>query len=565
MRWIPKSGFVKRASEASPMRRRAPAVSVVGPVPALIPASLAVVLLLGLSSPAGADYTYRKIITIHASQVSGSSAHPDFPVLINISSDDDLRTTAYGGRVTSDLGHDIIFKESTGTTQLDHEKEEYEDDTGRYIAWVRIPSLAHDTETIIYLYYGDSEVVTSQENIPGVWDEHYVMVQHLKETTGSHLDSTSNDNDSTVEAVTQQGADIGRIGRADEFDGDHNRVEIPDSATLDITGELTLSAWINIDTFVDKTKFGVVAKYRGYIQGTGPVSQRAYDLLVCGDGLVEDPIPEIQRRKPGYIISSDGQYGSGHAKEIVTEGELPLGTGTWYHLAAVFDPSSPPEHMKVYIDGDEVLDNTDEDVPASIYNSPAPLWIGVQATVADWVTDTHLDGIIDEVRVSAIARNPDWIRTCVNNQGTPSDFYTVGGEEPTVVELISFNACPRGEAVILSWETASEVETAGFRLWRSEGRGGEYTGITESLIPAEGGPPCGAHDTYTDSGVIPGRFYTYRLEDVSYDGSSTFHGPVSVVVPREDPANLTIRPPGKKVLCPVSGSPPSRRRPPRDQ
>jgi exo-beta-1,3-glucanase (GH17 family) len=45
-----------------------------------------------------------------------------------------------------------------------------------------------------------------------------------------------------------------------------------------------------------------------------------------------------------------------------------------------------------------------------------------------------VDGIMDEVRVSSVARSADWIKTEYNNMFDPGDigtpgFYTVGAEE----------------------------------------------------------------------------------------------------------------------------------------
>jgi hypothetical protein len=69
----------------------------------------------------GSVYSYRKKITIDKDKVSGSADLTSFPVLINITGDPDLRTTANGGHVQDADGDDIIFRASDGTTQLDHE------------------------------------------------------------------------------------------------------------------------------------------------------------------------------------------------------------------------------------------------------------------------------------------------------------------------------------------------------------------------------------------------------------------------------------------------------------
>jgi biopolymer transport protein ExbB len=67
------------------------------------------VSFISKSQPFG--YNYAKQITIQGAQVSGSADHVNFPVLISVT-DNDLRTTANGGRVTSINGYDIVFPQA---------------------------------------------------------------------------------------------------------------------------------------------------------------------------------------------------------------------------------------------------------------------------------------------------------------------------------------------------------------------------------------------------------------------------------------------------------------------
>jgi hypothetical protein len=47
------------------------------------------------------------------------------------------------------------------------------------------------------------------------------------------------------------------------------------------------------------------------------------------------------------------------------------------------------------------------------------------------------------------------------------------------------------------------------------------------LIPAQGSADTGVSYDYTDTDVVTGVTYYYKLEDVDIHGVSTFHGPVS--------------------------------------
>jgi hypothetical protein len=103
------------------------------------------------------------------------------------------------------------------------------------------------------------------------------------------------------------------------------------------------------------------------------------------------------------------------------------------------------------------------------------------------------------------------------------------GITPTVVKLSSFTATPADRAVILTWTTASEIDNAGFNLYRSESETGGYVKINSSLIPAQGSPTSGATYQYVDNNVKNRTTHYYKLEDIDLNGKSTLHGPVSAM------------------------------------
>jgi hypothetical protein len=82
--------------------------------------------------------------------------------------------------------------------------------------------------------------------------------------------------------------------------------------------------------------------------------------------------------------------------------------------------------------------------------------------------------------------------------------------------------------VVVEWSTASEFDTVGFNLLRSETTTDPGKLVNDNLIPASDDSQTGGDYRYTDSTVVPGRVYYYYLEDVSADGSINKHGPVEV-------------------------------------
>ena len=147
---------------------------------------------------AQSGYNYTRAVTISHTKVPNTD-QVSFPVLFN-STDPLLETTSNGGHVTNANGYDIIFtSDAAGTEKLNHEIESYNGSTGQFIAWVQVPTVSHTSDTVIYLFYGNSAVTISQENKTGVWDSNFHGVWHLPNgTTLSANDSTSNGNNGTI-------------------------------------------------------------------------------------------------------------------------------------------------------------------------------------------------------------------------------------------------------------------------------------------------------------------------------------------------------------------------------
>lgn len=81
------------------------------------------------------------------------------------------------------------------------------------------------------------------------------------------------------------------------------------------------------------------------------------------------------------------------------------------------------------------------------------------------------------------------------------------------------------DKVIVVWETASELDTAGYFVWRSNEENGTY----ESISPfqqAEGGLVSTIYE-WEDQSVVKGNIYYYKLEEINTDNVSVlFYGPI---------------------------------------
>jgi hypothetical protein len=122
-----------------------------------------------------------------------------------------------------------------------------------------------------------------------------------------------------------------------------------------------------------------------------------------------------------------------------------------------------------------------------------------------------------------------WDVICGNTTTTTTTIQqtTTTTAPATFINLSSFTATPKFSKVIIQWSTESEIDNAGFNLYRAESVDGEYEKINASLIPALGSSTQGSSYEFVDNDVQNRKTYYYKLEDIDINGVSTFHGPVT--------------------------------------
>lgn len=95
------------------------------------------------------------------------------------------------------------------------------------------------------------------------------------------------------------------------------------------------------------------------------------------------------------------------------------------------------------------------------------------------------------------------------------------------VRLSSMRATSQGNGVSILWNTGSEVNTAGFNIYRAESKDGPYTRINAQLIAATN-TVTGNSYQYVDATAVQGKTYFYQLEDVELNGTSARHDPIAL-------------------------------------
>lgn len=218
-------------------------------------------------------------------------------------------------------------------------------------------------------------VIASLISLPiSAQDRHTVGLYTFESISGNVLEDISGtENDGEV-----TGAELGsgRFQKCLVFGGDlaGDFVEIPDNETIDLTDGLTVEMWLYLNADSSAGGQGVT---KGATYKVGPRSDLQAELR---------------------IATTQVAWGSAL---ILSETNLPL--HRWIHIAGTYDANSG--EGKLYIDG--VIDSEVDIGGGNIVPNDNPLWLG-------WGGTPFLDGRLDEVRISNIARSQSEIKQLMN-------------------------------------------------------------------------------------------------------------------------------------------------------
>ncbi len=176
----------------------------------------------------------------------------------------------------------------------------------------------------------------------------------IKDVSGNGLNGTGKD----TKLVD------GKFGKALEFDGTKSQVEIANNAKLNIKTAITVETWVKPSKYNDLS--AVVQKWGD------ATNRRQYLLCFVAD-------------KVRFYISGAGNTWPSAASAAVVK------TGEWTHIAGTYDSKA----IKVYINGklDGEFANAE-----GLFASDLPAWIGGYGPDAEFGSNRHFPGVIDEVR-----------------------------------------------------------------------------------------------------------------------------------------------------------------------
>ena len=350
-------------------------------------------------------FSFKASITILHSQVPNTD-QTNFPVLVNgtyagAGGIPDLRSVGNGGKVQNSNGYDIYFySDSALTTRIPAERERYNATTGEIVMWVK-KTILTASDVTIYIAYGDATISTDP-NLDGtfgktsVWDVNYKGVWHLPDgTTLTANDSTGVNNGTLINAPT---AGVGKIDGAGNFVAASSQgIDAGLNSSLNITGDITMEGWVNPSTTT--TQFYLSRLTTG---GNGYLM-----FLNTGGGV------------PHFGVFMDVQNA---AVESFALAQPTIATNTWTHIVGRITSGT----MAIFLNGVSVSisDSARQGIASIGSNTTTDLFLGRDSRSAT----AFSNGLLDEFRVSNIARSADWIKTEYNNQSSPSTFYTMGSQ-----------------------------------------------------------------------------------------------------------------------------------------
>jgi cellulose synthase/poly-beta-1,6-N-acetylglucosamine synthase-like glycosyltransferase/CheY-like chemotaxis protein len=381
------------------------------------------------------DWDCRKKITINASQVPGDLTN--FPVLVNLSSDSDLAAGAQGD------GDDILFTTSDGTTKVSHEIEYFNNSTGALQAWVELPNVSGSNNTDFYMYYCNSGA-SNQEAVANTWDNGFVSVQHLAESTGTQTDSTGRGNTGTLHGTTS--FDSGsKIDGGRDFDGSSGYISMSNSADINSSGPYTdreISLWFNADTTSGRQVL--------FEEGA---ATRGFNIYIDS----------------GYLYVGGWNTPVGESNWSGTWHSTSISADTWYHVTLMLTGGTSTvqaDVFKGYLNGSQYGSGNG----SQLWNHTGDIRVarsGAGSKYHDGNSNSayYYDGTIDELRISNATRSANWIAASYNNQNNPGAFYTLDSEvvQPTVDITVSvYHTKPDGsdpQAIVTSSSTEINCDT----------------------------------------------------------------------------------------------------------
>ncbi len=360
---------------------------------------------------------FSKRITVTFTGVQSGVTLADFPALVKLS-------TAIEGFSYDDFkgtnGADLRFADSAGNL-IPHEIDTW-NPSGVSTVWVKVPSLAQGAT--VTAYYG-STATLPEVSSKDVWDENYVGVWHLGESSLPMKDSSATGLNVTQSSGTVGFGAAGAAGASVDF-GEYNKKNLiyaPDHAALDGFSQCTFEAWTYQTTHAQNS--GVFAKRAGY---NNNVSYQIYD---SGDA--------------SATISLT--LGTTTANSVPTGAGVAAALNVWNYVSFTFNSGAINAYKNGVASGD-----TRTFSAQTVLAGTGPLCIGS----FDSGDARNFPGKVDEVRISKIARSAAWLKATYDTISS-ADFATYAAGSVSAYGQIDASAFSKKVDVTFSGYTGAEL------------------------------------------------------------------------------------------------------------
>jgi len=286
-------------------------------------------------------------------------------------------------------GRDLRFIEPGSGQVLAHEVELWDEGATSYV-WVKVPRIdPSPSSDFIWLYYGNPSTVDAQDPA-AVWSNGYVSVWHLGDNPaagdGAIKDSAAEQQHGTALGMNHSDLVEALIGEGLDFDGANDVVDIEGSgaagAPLDIVGgPMTLSSLVRPDGNSEGT---IIAK-RVEWSAQWQLQAQKYDSAESSLSFL---------------------WGPSQAEQNNWRTDVTLVADSWNHVAVTVAADGIPRSL--YIDGEALIPVLESSASATSEHYDVDVAIGARWTSSGG-TLWHLTGLLDEVRVSSVARTDAWM------------------------------------------------------------------------------------------------------------------------------------------------------------
>lgn len=346
-------------------------------------------------------WQYYVEVVVQAAKVTADLT--DYPVYLDLQD----FPVAFFSNVKAD-GSDIRVTNSDGS--IEYPREVVFVDTSNQLGEVHFlvdGTLSSSSDTTFRIYYGNPSATepafSSTYGRNNVW-VNYALVAHMQQDpTGSApqlVDSTGNGRDGTASTGWVSGdlVDAPTLGK--ELDFSTSYFSVSDFG-MSSGSSATVESWINIDS----------------VSGGKAIVDES-NTTVYGGGL-------HMRTSAAKLLF----WSQDAVKSISSTANLVATTN--YHVAGAYNGTN----NRLWING--ALDSSTTPGSLQARNAAFPR-IGHSATLGSGAF--YFDGKMNELRISSVGRDTDWIATSYNNQSLPSDFYASGTEQsnPDYVPPVSF-------------------------------------------------------------------------------------------------------------------------------